>query len=1066
MVEDITGANQTYDALRDSDNKFATIIDFLSDATFVIDLEGKVVAWNRAMEEMSSVSKGDMIGQGDHAYTVPFYGERRPQLLDLLDKDDKEITSKYQYVQRKGDTLYAETFAPALFGGKGAYVWATASKLYDSNGTQIGAIESIRDITVQKKAEDRLAKLNKCFLDFSTDAEQNINRLVALCGEQLGATCALYNRLQDGKLCSVGQWNTPPDFVSEDIPDGHICYDLIRSCEREVKVICDLPHTIYSETDSNVLRYNLKTYLGCTVFYVGTCVGSLCAVYQDDHVPSEEDRRFTEILAMAIGIEEERKRANEALQKSERSYRLLAENVTDVIWSMDMNMKFVYISPSNALMTGFSNDEAMALKLEDILTPSSFGVVKQILADEFETEKMPQKDLSRSRTIEVEEYCKDGRTIWVEIRATFLRDQEGQPIGIQGVSRNITDRKQIQEALKRSEKEKTAILGGLKNGAVEYLDPQMRIIWVNEAVQKSLGLSIKEIQGKYCFELIEGLDAPCPGCTAVIACKTGEPQEGELVTPDGKTWISCSNPLKDSRGQVTGVVHVAINITGRKRAEDALKESEDKYRAIFENTGTSTVILEEDTTISLANEEFEKLTGYTKDEIEGKKTWTDFVMKDDLEKMMNQHRLRRENPGTALKTYEFRLRDRSGLIKNILLTVDVISGTRKSVASLLDISELKRAEEELRWNSALLEAQVESSLDGILVVDGQGKRIITNQRLLDLWNVPKSIIDQDKDEALLEYVVGRIKNPSQFLEKVTYLYHHPDETSRDEIEFKDGLVMDRYSSPVSGRDGRYYGRIWTFRDITDRKRDVEELRKAHDELEMREKERTVELEVRNAEMERFIYTVSHELRSPLISASGIVGFLRQDLEQGDAKRTETDLKLMERAMTKMDQLLGEILDLSRIGRVANPPADVPFGEIVTEALDQEAEKLRLKDVEVSVASDLPKVHVDRTRIVEVLVNLIENSIRYIGDQPQPRIEIGHRLDGDQVVFIVQDNGIGIDPSQHEKVFGLFYRVDGKGGGTGVGLTLVNRIIEVHGGRIWIESELRKGCTVCFTLPLT
>ena len=151
---------------------------------------------------------------------------------------------------------------------------------------------------------------------------------------------------------------------------------------------------------------------------------------------------------MAIGIEEERRRANEALQESERSYRLLAENVTDVIWSRDINMKFVYISPSNTLMTGFSNDEAMALKLEDILTPSSFEMVQQILADEFEIEKMPQKDLSRSQIVEVEEYCKDGRTIWVEITATFLRDQEGQPIGIQGVSRNITDRKMNGGSLK------------------------------------------------------------------------------------------------------------------------------------------------------------------------------------------------------------------------------------------------------------------------------------------------------------------------------------------------------------------------------------------------------------------------------------------------------------------------------------------------------------------------------------------------------------------------------------------------------------------------------------------
>jgi signal transduction histidine kinase len=100
-----------------------------------------------------------------------------------------------------------------------------------------------------------------------------------------------------------------------------------------------------------------------------------------------------------------------------------------------------------------------------------------------------------------------------------------------------------------------------------------------------------------------------------------------------------------------------------------------------------------------------------------------------------------------------------------------------------------------------------------------------------------------------------------------------------------------------------------------------------------------------------------------------------------------------------------------------------------------------------------------------LVNLIENSIKYMGDQPRPRIEIGHRIDGNQTVFIVRDNGMGIDPSQHEKVFGLFYKVDGKSVGTGVGLALVKRIIEVHGGRIWIDSELGKGCIVCFTLPL-
>lgn len=156
--DDVTERKMAEEALKDSKRRLAEIIDFLPDATFVIDIDGKVISWNRAMEEMTGVNRNDVIGQGDHVYTVPFYGERRLQLLDLLDKDDEEITSEYQYVQRKGNILYAEVFTPALYGGKGAYVWATGGPIYDVKGNRIGAIESIRDITERKIAEEALQK--------------------------------------------------------------------------------------------------------------------------------------------------------------------------------------------------------------------------------------------------------------------------------------------------------------------------------------------------------------------------------------------------------------------------------------------------------------------------------------------------------------------------------------------------------------------------------------------------------------------------------------------------------------------------------------------------------------------------------------------------------------------------------------------------------------------------------------------------------------------------------------------------------------------------------------------
>jgi signal transduction histidine kinase len=231
----------------------------------------------------------------------------------------------------------------------------------------------------------------------------------------------------------------------------------------------------------------------------------------------------------------------------------------------------------------------------------------------------------------------------------------------------------------------------------------------------------------------------------------------------------------------------------------------------------------------------------------------------------------------------------------------------------------------------------------------------------------------------------------------------------------------------------------------------EELRQHRDLLEDRVRERT-------AEMERFIYTVSHDLRSPLVTVSGFMSLLKEDLEMGDSQRAFSDLDTINEAITKMDRLLMDTLELSRIGRVINPIEDASFDHIVREALEQTADRIQSRSVSVSVAQDLPDVRVDMPRIVEVLVNLIENSVKYMGDQEGPTIEIGSRKDGEETVFFVRDNGVGIDPKEHEKIFGLFYKADRKSEGTGVGLAIVKRIIEVHSGRIWIESELGKGCT--------
>ena len=227
-----------------------------------------------------------------------------------------------------------------------------------------------------------------------------------------------------------------------------------------------------------------------------------------------------------------------------------------------------------------------------------------------------------------------------------------------------------------------------------------------------------------------------------------------------------------------------------------------------------------------------------------------------------------------------------------------------------------------------------------------------------------------------------------------------------------------------------------------------------------------ELEAKNAELERFTYTVSHDLKSPLVTIRGFLGFLERDAISGDMTRLKTDMTRIVVATDKMQRLLTELLELSRIGRMMNPPQAVPFETIVREALELVHGRLAARGVQVEVAGDLPVVYGDRVRLVEVMQNLIDNACKFMGDQADPRISIGVRgsdRDGKPIVF-VRDNGIGIDPQYHAKVFGLFDKLDPKSDGTGIGLALVKRIIEVHGGKIWLESESGHGATFCFTLP--
>ncbi len=270
------------------------------------------------------------------------------------------------------------------------------------------------------------------------------------------------------------------------------------------------------------------------------------------------------------------------------------------------------------------------------------------------------------------------------------------------------------------------------------------------------------------------------------------------------------------------------------------------------------------------------------------------------------------------------------------------------------------------------------------------------------------------------------------------------------------LVLHRMELYRESRDTALY-------EIKERKKVEEALRKNEKKL----KETLDELSAANVEMESFVYTVSHDLKTPIVTIEGFIGALREDFGQVLTDDADKYLKYMSDAALKMESLINDLLNLSRIGRVTEKKTLFPFAAVIEETLELLKPQINARGIEVHVQEDLPEVFGEKKRIAQVADNLLSNAVKYIGkDNPFPRIDVGCYEENGQKVFYFRDNGIGIEEKYFNKIFQIFQRLPAAkraGDGTGMGLTIVKRIIEYHGGRIWLSSEPGKGTTFFFTL---
>ena len=501
---------------------------------------------------------------------------------------------------------------------------------------------------------------------------------------------------------------------------------------------------------------------------------------------------------------------------------------------------------------------------------------------------------------------------------------------------------------------------------------------------------------------------------------------------------------------------IATDITERKQAEEELQQSEARYRfeAIYRAQPYAVIFANTNRQISMCNPAFTKIFGYREKEALGRTTQFLYASDAVYEEMGRQ----RFNLTAAQKPepYEVSYRRKNGEVfwgETVGTLVDDAEGKRLGyLGMIMDITERKQAEEALQESEERLRLVIDAMPAFISYADAEQRYRFVNRHYEKRFGLLRSEI------------VGR--HIEEILGKPTYqaiLPHIEVALSGQSLSYEttmefEGLgrrTLEVAYIPDVGPEGGVRGYYVLALDITERK-----------QAEAEREHLIVELEAKNVELERFTYTVSHDLKSPLVTIKGFLGLLEKDVAVGNAERVKKDMEQISTAADKMGRLLDDLLELSRIGHLVNPPEAVSLTELACEAVEQVAGGIAECRAEVEIDPEMPVVYGDRVRLLEVLQNLIDNAVKYMGDQPAPHIAISGKEEGQEVVCSVRDNGIGIDPRYHEKVFGLFERLDNnRTEGTGIGLALAKGIVAVHGGRIWVESDgPGHGSTFCFTLP--
>ncbi len=1007
---DITERKKAEEALKKSEEYFKEITENSSDMIIITDKNGDVKYCSGSVERCTGYKPEELIGKSTFAFIHP------DDLQRAVSDFGKSILAK--------ETAIPNAFRMVHKDGSVRYFDGLGKNLLD-NPSIAGFIMNIRDVTEHKKMENALStsegKLRAMFESMSEAAT-----ITDMSGRIIEANPA---------AVKLHRYHDKKELI------GISAAELVAGRDRNRAIKDSMAALKTNQT--KLTEYKLTTKGGTLID------GEFCtAVIRDS---SGNPAGF-------IGISRDisdRKRMEEKLRENERKLETIFHSIMDGLIITDM-MGTVMDANAAAVHIGKYNN------LEDLIGRSGMDFVaeserkrvgKTLIAAIADTKK------AHSDIIEYTAQDKNGNPFYGETSVAVIRDSSGKPTGLIFVTRDISERKRLEDKIRGDEEKLSAIFESMSDCLV-ITDDRLHIVNVNDGGTQLTGFTKEELIGRNAIEMLDKSDLD----RAIKSLENRRTRGDILKRGDFKVRIkdgslrdvniNISN-LNDVSGKLIGFVCVIRDITDHKKIEEALRTSEERLRAVYASLADALVITDKNLIMIDCNDMALKLGGgYSRDQIIGR-LGTDILHENDRQRAIDEL-AKRFMGQVSPERQDYRIKTVDGSIRYTEMSIATLKDVKEEiigfVAVLRDTTERRQMEEAIHSSQKLLSAIFESLRDGIVVVD---KDINFTQ-----WNQAAIEISGFKAEEMLgkpgiEIVIP--EDRQRLMEELAKQFMGTAaERQSYRVQLPGGVLkhIELSISALKDNAGNITGFVTAIRDVTKRIAMERELKKALDDLQRS-----------NKELEQFAYVASHDLQEPLRMVSSYTQLLSKRYKGKLDTDADEFIGYAVDGADRMQKMIQDLLVYSRVTTRGKDFEPVDLEKAFNDAIDNL--KIAIEENKATITHDpLPKVMADESQMIRLLQNLIGNALKFHGAEP-PIIRVGCKDGEFDYTISIKDNGIGIDKQYFNRLFTIFQRLHTRDQypGTGIGLAVCKRTVERHGGAIWVESEgAGKGTTFAFTIP--